>query len=493
MPISLLIALLIAFGIDLPGPEVPGSLVPFRILEAAGGVLLIAVMSFGLGGWVASRVAHAGYASGRVFRRYIQGSRLLTMAGLGIYAWIIHGVGWSGLVLSNWKLEGSILVDDLAIFAPFLLIQLATWSGLYLAERALHGARNCPPWHTYLTLKSRQAIGLTLPVILIFVLRHDVFGRLWPGWHRHPAAEPIELACLGLSILFASPLFIRLAWPTRSLPDGPLRRRLERVARRVGFRFTDFLVWDTGGMMVNACVTGVLPWFRYVLLSDALLDSLSPAEVAAVFGHEVGHVAHRHLPYFGFFFMGSLALISLAAGAISIPEAWVAGLPWIDPSDVSQATEIAEAGLLLAAAGVFFWLVFGHLSRRFERQADVFGCKVVSCGDPDCPPHFDFDEEGSPPAEGRPRPLDGLCPVGIQVFTDALSCVARHNGLDIRARSWRHGSIASRIDFLRGLQANPRGEPAFQRRVRALRATVAALLMATFAVALFTHSWELLP
>ena len=64
-------------------------------------------------------------------------------------------------------------------------------------------------------------------------------------------------------------------------------------------------------MMVNACVTGILPRFRYVLLTDALVDSLTPHEIAAVFGHEIGHIAHRHLLYFGFFFMGSLGLLTV--------------------------------------------------------------------------------------------------------------------------------------------------------------------------------------
>ena len=64
-------------------------------------------------------------------------------------------------------------------------------------------------------------------------------------------------------------------------------------------------------MMVNACVTGILPGFRYVLLSDALIESLTPLEIAAVFGHEIGHVAHRHFLYFAFFFMGSLGVLSL--------------------------------------------------------------------------------------------------------------------------------------------------------------------------------------
>ena len=135
MPIPLLIALLIAFGMELPGDEVPGPSVSFRLIETLGGILLIAALSFGLGGWVAAQVSHLGYASGRVFRRYMRGSRILTVAGLAIYAWIIYLVGWPRLVLSNWGLQGLVLVDDLAVLLPFFAIQLITWSGLYLAER----------------------------------------------------------------------------------------------------------------------------------------------------------------------------------------------------------------------------------------------------------------------------------------------------------------------------------------------------------------------
>ena len=345
MPIPLLIALLIAFGMELSGDDVPGPSVSFRLIETLGGILLIAALSFGLGGWVAAQVSHLGYASGRVFRRYLRGSRILTVAGLTIYAWIIYLVGWPRLVLSNWGLQGLVLVDDLAILLPFFAIQLITWSGLYLAERTLHDERAFPRLPTYLALKARQSAGLVLPVVLIFVIRQDLCPRLWPQWHQSPAAEPIELAVLGLLVLAISPLFIRLAWPTRSLPAGPLRNRLERVARRVGFRFNDLLIWDTRHLMVNACVTGVLPYFRYVLLTDDLIDSLSPVEVAAVFGHELGHVAHRHLPFFGFFFLGSLGLLSLVTRVCSLPSAWFEGLPWIPADQISRVGEFAEAAL----------------------------------------------------------------------------------------------------------------------------------------------------
>ena len=60
MPISLLIALLIAFGMDLPGPEVSARSVPLRLLEAAGGVL--ADRAPGL------RAGRLGGVAGRAFR-----------------------------------------------------------------------------------------------------------------------------------------------------------------------------------------------------------------------------------------------------------------------------------------------------------------------------------------------------------------------------------------------------------------------------------------
>ena len=138
-------------------------------------------------------------------------------------------------------------------------------------------------------------------------------------------------------VLIASPLFVRLAWPTRSsgpgcTPDvGSSEPRIES-----GFRFTDILVWDTGHSMLNACVTGVLPGFRYVLLTDALIESMTPLEVAAVFGHEIGHIAHRHLLYFGFFFVGSLGILTLLADGVAAGEAWISQTSWLAPFASSE-------------------------------------------------------------------------------------------------------------------------------------------------------------
>jgi len=399
---------------------------------------------------------------------------------LCVYAGILYKAGWPMVVRSGFGLGDAILVDDLLILLPFFLAQVLGWWGRYAAERALRpsgvrGSARVTNLGRFLTLKVRQSLGLVLPGVLVFSLGQDLARQPWPQWAAGATGPILGMAAMGLLVLVFSPLFVRLAWPTRPLPPGPLRDRLEHLSRRYGFRCTDILVWDTGNVLVNAGVTGALPWFRYVLLTDALIENLNPLEVAAVFGHEVGHIAHRHLFYLGFFFVGSLGVMSLleplldasvlAGPSLAMPAGW--GGPTTDA--------ILQGGVLLATLGLYFFLVFGHLSRWFERQADVFGCRTVSCGLPDCPPHADPDDARA----STPTPaMVPLCPVGIRIFANALSNVAALNGIDPGGRSWRHGSILRRIAFLEGLEGRVDSERRFQFQVRRLRLGMALVLIA---------------
>src|SRR5206468_11439789 len=103
----------------------------------------------------------------------------------------------------------------------------------------------------------------------------------------------------------------------------------------------------------------------------------------------------------------------------------------------------------------------GFLSRRCERQADIYGCRAVSCARSDCLDH----EPGLIPSPGG----KSLCPTGIRTFIHALEKVARINGIS-RSRpgwlqSWQHSTIASRVEFLQRVLADPSVEPRFQRTV----------------------------
>ncbi|MFO0952183.1 MAG: M48 family metallopeptidase [Isosphaeraceae bacterium] len=493
MPIPLLLALFLAFGFDPAAAEVPGAVLrPFtraevfeRTLETLGGVLVVALAAFGLGRLIVYLVARRGDASSRVRRSYALGVRGVDVLSLFVYGWVIHTLDWPRVVRSGFGLGDAVLVDDVLILLPFLLAQAAGWWGVYAAEHAIRVVRGLGhpgSLGRYLWLKARQSLGMVLPVAGAYGLGTDLVHRFWPETLESPWDQPVSLAVLVLMVLALAPALVRIAWPTRPLPPGPLRDRLENVARRVGFRCTDILVWDTNRVLVNAGVTGSLPWFRYVLLTDALIEDLSPYEIAAVFGHEVGHIAHRHLVYFGFFILSSLGVLALAEG--SLGQVLDTVLPaWVNETSATAVALKSVVALLLV--GGYFLVVFGFVSRRFERQADVFGCRVVSCGLQDCPPHADLDSLLVSPAPNRAKISEPpLCPVGIRIFTGALTNVALLNGMRPTAWSWRHGSIVRRIHFLESLEGRPEAERRFQAGVLRMRLGMAAALVLTLGLIL---------
>ena len=59
----------------------------------------------------------------------------------------------------------------------------------------------------------------------------------------------------------------------------------------------------------QGCLTGPLPFLRYVVLTDRLVQEMTPEEVEAVFGHEVGHIKHHHLLFYFGFLIASLVVV----------------------------------------------------------------------------------------------------------------------------------------------------------------------------------------
>jgi STE24 endopeptidase len=219
-------------------------------------------------------------------------------------------------------------------------------------------------------------------------------------------------------------------------------------------------VWNTRQGVANAMVVGLLPRLRFVVLTDRLLLDLTSDEVEAVFGHEVGHVKHHHMPlYFSFLSISLMVLLGvwelvvpyLASGSGALAGFERAGL---SPSDWTWP-------MVIGSLVVHIFVVFGFLSRRCERQADIYGCRAVSCDNPDCQGH---EDEAVRQARGR-----SLCPTGIKTFVSALEKVAELNGIS-RSRpgwlqSWQHSTIACRVEFLQRMLIDPAIEPRFQRRV----------------------------
>jgi STE24 endopeptidase len=478
MPYAIVIALVFAFGLDLElerGPLSHREMIQ-RIGEMVGAVALVAMVSFLLGRFIAFRVRRTGQPSSGMRRLLIWGARGVEFLSLGAYFWTLFDVGWARVVEWGFGFRGFVLIDEILILAPFLLMQIAGWWGLYAGERALRFSTTSNGLLRHVVLRARQTLGITLPVALVYALGHDLIRTRLPVYANDPWARLAGMGAMGALVLVLAPAFVRLTWPTRSMPAGPLRDRLEHLARRLRFRYTDILVWDTGGTVVNAGVTGAIPWYRYVLITDGMAEGLGEREIEAVFGHEVGHIAHRHLVFFAFFFLGSMGVVALASWCL---DRWLpdSSIIWSWVGNAGATNIVREVSLLLPIAA-YFLLVFGAVSRRFERQADVFGCRAVSCGLGECPPHADVNA-----AESEVKPAAKLCPVGIRIFANALTNVALLNGIDPNARSWRHGSIRRRINFVEGLEARPEVERRFQAGLIRFRVALTALLVAAVVVA----------
>ncbi|MCD6304301.1 MAG: M48 family metalloprotease, partial [Planctomycetes bacterium] len=199
-------------------------------------------------------------------------------------------------------------------------------------------------------------------------------------------------------------------------------------------RFRDLLVWRTGGMIANAAVMGLVGRFRYVLLSDGLLENLEEGEVRAIFAHEAGHIVSHHLFYALLFAVSSVALCGMAGEAVSA---------WLDLSDWAGET------LTLLMLGGAWGVGFGFLSRRFERQSDVIAA-------------WSSGPEG-------PRPDGRISPEGAAVFCRALERVGQLNGIPPGQWNWRHGSIAARVAYIMWLGSTAGSRAAIDRVVRRIK------------------------
>lgn len=431
----------------------------------------------------------------RIARVYGRARRLLGLANLVVAAGTVAGLGW------GWAVQYTLTVTDggfevLAPFAelvvplPYFVVLVGGWFLYYDAERALSTGR-IPGRIGYVFGHARLLLLMIgLPVVLYAGIQ--TLGRFAPGLAGADAFRIGSLAILP-AMAVVMPLLAKPLLGLRSMPPGPTRDRLEALARRLRFRYTDLLVWPTHGTMANALIAGLLPQARYVVFTDRILDEFPADEVDAIFGHEVGHQRHGHLWLYAAFIM--LSIIDLTALALWAGKQLGGDL---DPSHGDAPWWLALPPVGLVA--VYIFVVFGFLSRRCERQADVFGCRAVSCANPAC--------DGHTPDTDLPAGGAGLCPTGIRTFVRALERVDLLGGTDDPApirpttrvlrgalawlRAWQHGPIRRRVGFLLGMIDDPRREPRFQRRVFAVRVILMAALAAGLAALGEAVGWRAL-
>lgn len=483
MSLLFLIALVLSLGSEPARLPIPAR-EPLRLAATALGVAAVILV----GRWQATRAIRAIDASfvGRLaaYRRYLKWRRALGLFSLVVFAIVILQVRWGTLVLDHWGLRGWPVGDVLAVLLPYLVAEIAGLWQYFDVERAMRRhflsvtqVERAPwPRGEFINTHFRALYGVWLAGSLLLTSLRDLAHWIAPTWTDSTIFGTALVVGLGLFVLALSPWILRLVWRAVPLPPGPLRRLLEDLGKQLGFRCANILVWRTHGRVANAAITGFAPPLRYVMFSDGLIEELAPEEVAAVFGHEVGHIKLHHLSYYLIFLGASAVFIVLLVAAVQA-ALWNSVAPdtyrWFE-----SIWEYAPPELVLM--GIYLGIVFGHLSRRFERQADLFGSRAASRALAASP----RTGLALPPI---PESLPPLLPEGVFLFTQSLERVAALNGMNPNQWSWRHGSIAQRVRFLEAVGRDPTLADRFERSIRRLRWGLAmGLVMGIVALSLVT-------
>lgn len=421
-------------------------------------VLLIPLGTIGKG------IDRTGRASlVRLADKLCQGVR---WGALGSHIVAVFFLGWLDAV--RMIVGDFVIVDEMIALAPALLVVVVSWWAMYPIDRRLREAtvmsaldhghdmpRMLTRWQ-FVGERVRHEFGLVLVPVALMIGWWEGTERLavwavgeWPelvstAWWEW-GLSGVQFAG-ALMILGCMPLVLVRVWRTEPLGEGPLRDRLEELLREHRVRVRRILVWRTHDAVINGALVGVLPFARYILLTEALLEQMPMDQVEAVMAHEIGHARRHHLVWLVLSIVG-------AAGAASVALDW--GVQWLLDAELING---AEAWMWLASLGTLGAAVwtFGHVSRRFEQQADAFAAQHMS------------GERWNGEDGGRIVTSEAA-----GSMARALGSVAILNRMDPGRFTFRHGSIRGRQQRLLRLIGLPTRTLPIDRRVRVIK--VAAL------------------
>jgi Zn-dependent protease with chaperone function len=255
-------------------------------------------------------------------------------------------------------------------------------------------------------------------------------------------------------MILAPPLVVRL-WSCQPLAQGTTRSLIERFCQKENFEIREIVLWPgQGGVFITAGVMGLIGRYRYLLVTQGLLDILDDEELRAVLAHEMGHVKEHHLFFYLLFLLGYVVLAYPISG-VSLVLLLTSDLPLslLIRADHEFMTLISILSTLplLVLLVFYFRFLFGFFIRNFERQADLYGLSVMN----------------------RAYPL-----------ISALEKVAFHSGNIRDVPSWHHFSIKERVDFL----TEAAGNPSLIRKHRGkIRKALAGYLVGVVAVGVFGY------
>lgn len=182
------------------------------------------------------------------------------------------------------------------------------------------------------------------------------------------------------SFIFAVVVALNMFFPTiralffdkvTPLENSELREKIEELMAKTGFVSSGVFVSDASkrDARLNAYFGG-LGKTKRVVLFDTLIEKLSPSELVAVLGHELGHFAHgdlyKNIAMVGAMLFGMFALFG------NLPESLYLELGVAKSPHVIMMLFV----LLLPMVSFVIMPLMGMMSRHNEYEADRTGAEL---------------------------------------------------------------------------------------------------------------------
>lgn len=338
-------------------------------------------------------------------------------------------------------------LGGLALFSIFLMIMWRQGRSAY--QRVFNKKYSTS---SFLLSNIKANLPIVLPWMVLSLL-YDLIALLpFPALQSVISSSWGDLLFYGLFLVFIIAFFppiVRRLWGCQKLPDGILKRQLDSFCQKQNFT-AEFYLWPLfEGRVLTAAVMGIIPGLRYILLTPALIETMTLAELEAILAHEIGHVKKRHLLLYVFLIGG----FSLLAGLLVEPFIhFILSLNFLSgvlvQANLSAETVVTIVGAvpLLVAMILYFRFVFGYFIRNFERQADLYSLQAVGNGD---------------------------------ALVTAFEKISMLSG-DIRdQKNWHHFGIGERIDCLENASREPDKIDKHNSKVRKSLMVFAGILLLT--------------
>jgi Zn-dependent protease with chaperone function len=276
--------------------------------------------------------------------------------------------------------------------------------------------------HSFVLSNLKLNLPIVFPWFSLALLYDLLFLAPWlplQSFLSQPAGEMVFFALFLIVLMIFMPRLIQSWWGCEPFPSSEKGEALRGFLAEKGLRYRELLKWPIfEGRMLTAGIMGLVPRYRYILITESLADFLSIEELKAVVAHEMGHVRYRHLFFYLFFFLG---FMFLSFGLFDIFLYFFASHPYF--RDLAQAGEGEGASLfylvlslpILLTMFVYFRYVMGFFMRHFERQADLYSAVSMD---------------------------------GPRQTISSLEKIALLGGRIRDLPSWHHFSIRERVDFL---------------------------------------------